>query len=351
MQQGAITVAPQDEALHVPAKDPLWSESFYLNFADRAGTLAGFTRLALHPLRKQAEGLVCLHLPHGKIGITHWFDLIEPPNNGGVRTRALVHECLEPLRRWRIRYEGDLLVFDGAAQIPASVDSSASPAVTERVTVDLEIVGLHAPFYYPAYQKAKAGPPHLERSPVSFARRLRRALHRPREIVSALNARSGRHYEQSMQVRGSITIAAEQLPFDGTGHRDHSWGPRDWSAAHRWRWLSGQMDGFAFNAMYLTIAGTHVTNGYVWCDGCCTPLQALELESTLDSTGLAGRDIRLRLTAAGVRYDIEGEVLANVPLPIAGRGFSSMYSVGRARYRCGTRTGYGVAEFLERLYP
>jgi hypothetical protein len=351
MEQAALAVRAQDEALHVPTGDPLWSESFYLNFSDGAGMLAGFTRLALHPRRKQAEGLLCLHLPRGKIGITHWLDLIELPSNGAVRTRALVHECLEPLRRWRIRYEGDLVVFDDAAQIPASVDSGAPTAVTERVTVDLEIAGLHAPFYYPAYQKVKAGPPHLERSPVSFGRKLRRALHRPREIVSALNARSGRHYEQSMQVRGSITIGGERLPFDGTGHRDHSWGPRDWSAAHRWRWLCGQMDGFAFNAMYLTIAGTHVTNGYVWCDGRCTPLQALELESTFDRTGLAGRDIRLRLTAAGVRYDIEGEVLANVPLPIAGRGFSSMYNVGRARYRYATHTGYGAAEFLERLDP
>lgn len=351
MEQAALAVRAQDEALHVPTRDPLWSESLYLNFSDRPGMLAGFTRLALHPARKQAEGLLCLHLPRGKIGITHWFDLIELPNNGAVRTRTLVHECLEPLRRWCIRYEGDVLVFDDAAQIPISVDSGAPPTVTERVTVDLEIAGLHAPFYYPVYQKVMTGPPHQERSPAGFVRRLRRALHRPREIVAALNARSGRHYEQSMQVRGSITIGGERLPFEGTGHRDHSWGPRDWSAAHRWRWLCGQMDGFAFNAMYLTIAGTHVTNGYVWSGGRCTPLQALELENTFDDTGLAGRDIRLRLTAAGVRYDIEGEVLTNVPLPIVGRGFSSMYNVGRARYQYATHAGYGAAEFLERLDP
>src|SRR5262249_44250502 len=151
----------------------------------------------------------------------------------------------------------------------------------------------------------------------------------------------------SMRVRGAVTCAGVTTEFKGTGHRDHSWGPRDWAAAHRWRWLCGQVDNFAFNAMYLTVAGTHVTNGYVWADGQCAPVDSVELETTFDDTGLAGREIRLRLTANGKQHEIEGEVLANVPLPIDGKGFRTMYNVGRTRYRYGSRIGYGAAEFLE----
>jgi hypothetical protein len=61
--------------------------------------------------------------------------------------------------------------------------------------------------------------------------------------------------------------------------------------------------------------------------------------------------VRLELITAGEQLTITGEVLMNVPLPITGDGFSTMYNVGWTRYRCGDRVGYGVAEFLERLDP
>ena len=351
METVPVAVGPEDERLHTPTDDPLWSESFYLHFSDAAGRFAGFTRLALYPKRGESEGLLCVHLPNEKVAIAHVTQRLEPPEPTVARAGALVHECREPLRRWRVRFDGDVTIYDDVARIATAHDPATRPAATDRLAVDLEVSGLHLPFFYPAYQQVKNGPPVLARGPVGFWRKLRRATRRPREILSALNMRKGRHYEQSMMVRGTIIFGGETFTFDGTGHRDHSWGPRDWAPAHRWRWLCGQMDGFAFNAMYMTIAGTHVTNGYVWTDGTCSPVEALELETTFDDTGLAGRGIRLRLTAGGKRHDVEGEVFANVPLPIHGKDFFAMYNVGRTRYRCGTRTGYGAAEFLERIDP
>jgi hypothetical protein len=81
------------------------------------------------------------------------------------------------------------------------------------------------------------------------------------------------------------------------------------------------------------------------------PVDSLTLRNTFDDTGLAGRAVELELVAGGQTYAITGEVLTNVSFPIVGKGFSTMYTVGRTRYRCGDRTGYGVAEFLERLDP
>jgi hypothetical protein len=163
--------------------------------------------------------------------------------------------------------------------------------------------------------------------------------------------RGGRHYEQSLRVSGSLKFGDKEVPFQGSGHRDHSWGIRDWMAAHRWRWLTGQLGDFAFNAMYLTIAGTPVINGFVWHDGRCDAVEALSLENSFDETGIAGRDMCISMTAGGQEFLVTGSVLSNVPLPIAGKDFFSMYNVGRARYRCGDRVGFGVAEFLERLKP
>jgi hypothetical protein len=37
-------------------------------------------------------------------------------------------------------------------------------------------------------------------------------------------------FEQGARVRGTLTLNGRDIPFDTTGHRDHSWGTRDWDA-------------------------------------------------------------------------------------------------------------------------
>jgi hypothetical protein len=330
-------VSPEDENLHPPSTDPLWSESLYLNFSDSAGVLGGFVRLALHPAKKESEGLVCVYLPTGGIGITLVTGELEQRDPHVVRAANLEWECVRPLECWRVRYHGKVQVL-GALE------------TTLNISLDLEIKGLHAPFFYPGYRKVKTSPPYRERA-ATFFQRLGRFMNRLAEIRSALRMRGGRHYEQSMRIEGTMKIGTEEFPFAGSGHRDHSWGLRDWMPSHRWRWLTGQMDDFAFNAMYLTIAGTHVINGYVWHDGRCDAVDDLQLDYSFDETGMAGRDICAVLTAGGQKFVVTGFVDQNVPLPIKGPGFSTMYNIGRTRYRFGNRVGYGVAEFLERLEP
>lgn len=345
-----VPVDASDERLHVPESDPLWSESLYLNFSDSEGRLGGFTRMALHPAKRESEGLFCLYLPDGRVGATYLIDDLKQPDASGIRAQGMEHRCIRPFEQWRVRFDGELYMFDDPKLIATAIEPNAPPAPTEHVKIDLEAAGIHPAFFYPNYRRVTAPPPH-KRESHTFGRKFKRALFRPHEIRQALRMRSARHYEQSMIVNGSVTLNGRSEILKGTGHRDHSWGLRDWSASHRFRWLTGQMDGLAFNAMYLTVAGTHVTNGYVWDGKECAPIEELRLENSFDDTGLAGRDICADISAGGRRFLITGNVLLNVPLPIRGPGFSTMYNVGRTRYRCGDKEGYGVAEFLERLYP
>jgi hypothetical protein len=341
-------VAASDEARHTPSADREWAESFYLNFSDRGGTLGGFVRIGLYPARGQSDAVVCVYLPGGGVALTSWTEAM-PAGERSIRSGALAMECIEPLRTWRVTYSGELRRFADPAAIPGAVARGEfGPPVD--VQLSLEIDGLHPPVFYPKYARAAAPPPHRTEQ-VGLRRRLRRALRRPREIGLALRMRSGAHYEQSMRVRGEVTIAGARFACDGGGHRDHSWGPRDWGTLQHMRWLTGQMDGLAFNAVYITLAGSSVTNGYVWLEGESRPVDRLLLENTFDASGRAGREVCLTLGAGGRELTIRGDVLVNVPLPIAGDGTSTLYTVGWTKYRCGDRTGYGVAEFLERLDP
>ena len=46
--------------------------------------------------------------------------------------------------------------------------------------------------------------------------------------------------EQSGRITGTLQIGDRVIPIDTFGHRDHSWGTRDWGALHYYRWLQAQ---------------------------------------------------------------------------------------------------------------
>lgn len=49
--------------------------------------------------------------------------------------------------------------------------------------------------------------------------------------------------EQSGRVRGRLRFRDKDISFDALGHRDHSWGTRDWGALQHYRWLQCQAPG------------------------------------------------------------------------------------------------------------
>ncbi len=339
------------QASTVVSTDPLWSESFYLNFADPEGRIAGLSRIGLHPVRGESDALLCLYLPGGAAGCMLSTARCSASSMTTPKVGTHAHECVEPLRVWRLTYEGTVHRFDDPQRIPDSLRRGGDPDGVMSVSIALEFMATHAPVFYPEYLRVTDGPPAPDDTPASFGRSLRRALRRPSEIVSALKMGGAKHYEQSMTVRGSVTVDGLRYDVDGSGHRDHSWGRRDWAPSERWRWITGQVDDVAFSAMYLTVAGTHVVNGFVRDDDRIALVDALRLKNTFDAAGFGARTLTLDLDAGGKHYAITGEVSDNLSLPIDGARSRSQYTIGRTRFRIGDRVGYGVAEFLERLDP
>jgi hypothetical protein len=75
-------------------------------------------------------------------------------------------------------------------------------------------------------------------------------------------------FEQSARLTGTLTLHGREIPFDTTGHRDHSWGTRDWDAIQDWRWVSAQVDDdLALNVMVMHARGETTVHGYVLAGG------------------------------------------------------------------------------------
>jgi hypothetical protein len=74
--------------------------------------------------------------------------------------------------------------------------------------------------------------------------------------------------EQSGKVRGVLTIDGKAIPFDTMGHRDHSWGTRDWSFSQHWKWLEAQSGPDNIVHFWeVQAVGRTLLRGYVLRDG------------------------------------------------------------------------------------
>ncbi len=80
-------------------------------------------------------------------------------------------------------------------------------------------------------------------------------------------------FEQSGRVRGRLVLPDRVIRFDTTGHRDHSWGRRDYQSIHHFKWISAQSGpDFALNAFQLLAGGEQTINGYLFQDRVLSPL-------------------------------------------------------------------------------
>jgi hypothetical protein len=103
-------------------------------------------------------------------------------------------------------------------------------------------------------------------------------------------------FEQSLRITGTLRVAGREIAIDGTAHRDHSWGDRDWDSMQDWKWLSAQAgEDLVLNAMQIHGRGETTFHGYVQRDGVLAGVTMLRGETEYDEQWQQRR-ARFRLT-------------------------------------------------------
>ena len=87
-------------------------------------------------------------------------------------------------------------------------------------------------------------------------------------------------YEQGGHFKGSIRWRGRTIQVDGPGHRDHSWGRRDWDAIQHYKWLAVAGEDRAANLMVAQVEGETIYNGYVFVDGQLSPIVSATVDTT-----------------------------------------------------------------------
>ncbi len=193
-----------DDYLHDPNEQPDWRESYYFNWVDIQNGISGFSTIGLLPNAKKREFVFALFYNDKRE--TYWkepagdvpTDILE-----SLSFDALSHEIVEPLKEWKIRYDGN--------------------------TVEAEI---HWKGRYPAYNFGSG-------SGTSWAG----------------------HFEQSGIVEGTVTLEnSQKISFQGYGERDKSWGSRDWHI-EAWYALHAQFKDISIGLRRDKVKGEFIASG------------------------------------------------------------------------------------------
>lgn len=311
-----------DELPHpVPDDVPLHSEN-YLDQAYSPGNGVGiyfhFNRPPFNP--RVWHEIFSVYLPNDEFLVSKSF-LPEAPGLPGPRAAGLTWTCEEPWKRWTKR-------FSGGARRVTGEELRAGPLVDGIHTgVELELT-------YEAL------------SPAFDAGDL--------EAQDWANS----HYEQHCKVTGHITTSdGDEYEFDGTGLRDHSWGPRDLRSMENHCWISGQFpSGRNFMIIHvLNRTGDGLLDHAVLGDGDDFKVVKLRKAPLITSVDQQHEPAVFEFeTDSGVET-IKAEVLQSLPLMTLGSselGFGTddrpyvahaLFDT-QARYEWDGEIGYGLLE-------
>ncbi|MGQ0623852.1 MAG: DUF7064 domain-containing protein [Sporichthyaceae bacterium] len=91
-------------------------------------------------------------------------------------------------------------------------------------------------------------------------------------------------YEQCGKTYVKMNLRGREIEFSGVGHRDHSWGTRNWNYLQHWKWINcAALDGTAsVHCMLMNVQGQIHTNGYLNVGGVVSPIVTGEAKADLD---------------------------------------------------------------------
>lgn len=89
--------------------------------------------------------------------------------------------------------------------------------------------------------------------------------------------------EQAGKVVGTLRLGERTIAFEGTGHRDHSWGTRDWIPFQQYEWFVGQCGtDTSVHFWRLNALGKEQIRGYVFKDGLMSRVDTVKVDVTYD---------------------------------------------------------------------
>jgi hypothetical protein len=282
----AFEAPPSDEYPHDPGSKPDWKESWYFQFYDPAAQLCGLFYISSYPNVPKQDFLLA-YLTGGEVDLY----LNTLPLAGKITQLGdtkLTFSLIEPNNHWNIRFN------DGTR------------------FAELAFKGRFPTFTYDPDQSYVKG--ILEQE----------------------------HYEQPCTVKGDIRLKdGTHLDIDCLGHRDHSWGSRDYAGIDKWYWVAAQFQWCTIGLIRLEIGDKTETAGFMATSKGTRRLEGIEIETRYEEDGT---------TPEGFTYRFKDEEGENWLLKSA-KIQTMMYPPRQAKPGFQTTIYEVVSHFMLKKYP
>ncbi|MBO9650392.1 MAG: hypothetical protein J7605_17965 [Variovorax sp.] len=324
-----LRLDPRDEYTHPPESVGNYNESMYFNAFDSARRIGAWVRVGNRPNEGHAEMTCCVYLPDGRVG----FMFARPGITGNERMSAagMTFEVIEPFKRHRVTYEGDLLVMDDPlAMSDPSTAFKRYPKRPASIALDFEGV---SPMHGGEIVDMQGRPIELDPE---------HAVYRG-------------HTEQNMAVNGHITVDGVKHDLvGGTGYRDKSWGPRHWHSFFWYKWLPVTFSrdfGILLSIKGRPEGGPNRISGNVLRDGVYEPVIDGRIETEYDEAWIP-KGLTAWVTTERKTYVMKGRILTTVPLRHRKVGASDFKTYTRitesmTQYTCEGHTVLGMTEYCD----
>jgi len=123
-------------------------------------------------------------------------------------------------------------------------------------------------------------------------------------------------FEQSVRTQGAFSADGRSVEFESMGHRDHSWGTRDWRPLQHWKWINAAtLDGEVTLHGWISYAlGDRQVNGYVNRGGDVQPIVSAEATAELDEQFMHTAVTGTFTTAGGDNVELAATSVAGTPI-------------------------------------
>jgi Ecdysteroid kinase-like family len=301
----------EDELSHTATTEPLWSESWYADFADTAHGLGGWFRIGLVANQQTAwvHALLCgPDLP--TVAVVDCQVPLNPETSDPwvLRTDAfeLGHSASAPLQTYRVDLRGRAQAYSDPSAL-----LRGEPGTPVEMTMNLAWATDGTPYKY----------------------------------------RLTTRYEIPCTVSGTVTVGDTSYQVNSVpGQRDHSWGVRDWWSMD-WMWSAVHLDdGTHLHGVNIRIPGVPaVSVGYAQDrDGMVTELEAVSSGETFGDNGLP-LSATLSLDPGRITGDVEVRGQAPVSLTAPDGRVSQFARAWVSVTTADGRTGVGWMEWNRNL--
>ncbi len=310
---GLGKITEKDEFKHVWSRYPEHhNESWYFNAIDFQTNTHVITRVGYRMGMKELETMVLIILDKEdeskNLAYFNRIPIQGYPQDDVYGDNKVTFQCVDPMKKWRLTFND------------------------ERFEVNL------------LYEERF--PPYIYMSQEDPAEALKKYG------MEILKVAAQRHYEQGMKVKGVIKLkegrVKEERQLNCYGHRDHSWGTRDWVLIDGWNWVSCQFEDCTMNFTRVRALGKVFDQGFISTNSGHERVMTVDVETKFGFEGNPSvpKSSTFNITTPTRKLTIESKTWKSIYLARKMERGSTEVHEQIVHFDMDGRKGSGISEYM-----